>query len=220
MLVDLKLQGRRVLVVGPRPSARARRALLEREGAEVVSVRPPAPRNSGKGGRRSVDEAAGLAQLVRRTRPDVIFSLLEGDRQNRRLASAARASGALLHVYDAPALCDFTLPSASDTGGIRLAVSTSGQSPAMAALLRRRLERSIRPADVALVRLQGRLRGEIRRTFPTYEARKEAIYRLIRGREVRRLLGAGRFREAVVLARRQIASWARAASPVPARRAR
>lgn len=191
-----------------------------REGAEVVSVRLPAPRNTRKGRRRSVDVAAELAQVVRRTQPSVIFSLLESDAENRRLASAAHACGALLHVYDAPALCDFTLPSASDTGAIRLAVSTSGQSPAMAALLRRRLERSIRPADVALVRLQGQLRGEVRRAFPTSEARKEVIYRMIRSREIRRLLEADRFREAAALARRRMAAWARAASFVPADRAR
>ena len=205
MLVDLKVRGRSVLVLGAGASARERETALRRQGAKVV--RPPRARSrSGTMGRRGSPDLGDLAGLVRKLRPDLVFSVVQDAEENRRVARSAHAVGALVHVYDAPDLSDFTLPSVGSKGAIQLAVSTSGQSPAMAALLRRRLERSIRPLDVAKVRLQGRVRREALRSLPTAEARRAVIHRLLRHREVDRRLRANRFEEAVRLARELIAS--------------
>jgi siroheme synthase-like protein len=131
----------------------------------------------------------------------LVFFTVPGEVPNPTILRAARSVGALVHVYDAPMLSDFTMPSIGAAGAIRVAVSTAGHSPAMAALLRRRIERGIRPVDVAMVRLQGRLRPTILRSIPTHEARKRMIYRILRHREVRKLLRSGRFEAAVALAR-------------------
>jgi siroheme synthase-like protein len=147
-------------------------------------------------------------------RPAIVFSTLEDLGENRSIVQAAHSIGALVHVYDTRSLSDFTIPSVGTAGPIRLAVSTAGRSPAMAALLRRRIERSIRPMDVARVRLMGRLRRPIQATIRSPEARRDVIYRLLRHREIGRLLRAGRSDEALAVARRVIASHARGSTPV------
>ncbi len=218
MLVDLKVRGRRVLVLGVGAAARSRSAFLTKEGARVFRIpRTGPPRTKARRGRPGgpAAELAETARWVKRWRPAVVFSLTGDGRQDRAIARAGRSVGALVYVVDAPALSDFTMPSVGSVGAIRLAVSTSGQSPAMAGLLRRRLERAIRPLEVAQVRLQGELRKSVLRSLPDMEARKEAVYRIVRHREVNRLLAARRFRQAKALARRVAASQRIRRRPVP-----
>ena len=209
MLVDLTLRGKVVLVLGSGAAARARAAAATAEGARTVrvaSVRTPGRAARSRHSGPDSDSPMTPASLLRRVRPSVVFSTLDDPKANRAISASARAGGVLVHVYDAPRLSDFTLPSVGHAGAIHVAVSTSGQSPAMAAALRRRLEKLLRPEDVLQVRLQGRVRKTIRRTFPTFEARRDAIYRLLHDREVGRLLRSGRFERALAVARRRIAS--------------
>lgn len=209
MLVDLILKGKVVLVFGSGDLARAREATAAAEGARVRRARYLAgakPRGRARG-RAGATDPAGLLRAVR---PSVVFSSLDDPSLNRRISRAAHAQGALVHVYDAPGLSDFTLPSVGGAGAIHIAVSTSGQSPAMAAVLRRRLERSVRPGDVLAVRLQARLRKTIQRTVPSFEARRDLIYRVLRHRQIRRLLRTGRFGDALVVARQVVGAYATA----------
>jgi siroheme synthase-like protein len=212
MLIDLSIRGKVAVVVGAGEPARSRAGMLAKEGARVTLLSVPSPKEgrpkrSRKG--RGAQPPSASIELVRRVRPALVFSTTRDDVLDPAILQAAHSVGALVHVYDAPALSDFTMPSIGAAGAIRVAVSSSGQSPAMAALLRRRMERLIRPVDVAQVRLQGRLRKTILRSLPTHETRRKAVYRILRHREIGRRLRAGRFEEAVALARRVIRSSAR-----------
>ena len=55
---------------------------------------------------------------------------------NEQAAILAKAAGALVNVADRPDLCDFTIPARLLQGGLSIAVSTGGQSPALARVLR------------------------------------------------------------------------------------
>ena len=60
---------------------------------------------------------------------------------NHEIAEEARELGILLNVADVPELCTFIAPAVVRQGALQIAVSTSGASPAMAAKIRRKLER-------------------------------------------------------------------------------
>ncbi|MGP8158703.1 MAG: bifunctional precorrin-2 dehydrogenase/sirohydrochlorin ferrochelatase [Thermoplasmata archaeon] len=210
MLIDLRVRGKVAVVVGGGEPARSRARMLAKEGAKVTLLPGLSPRERGsKRKKAGASSPSDPIDRIRRVRPTLVFLTVRGDAANPGVQRAAHSVGALVHVYDTPALCDFTLPSVGAAGAIRVAVSSSGYSPAMAALLRRRIERRIQPVDVAMVRLQGRLRETILSSLPTHEARKRTIYRILRHREIRRLLRAGRFAAAVALARKIIRSSAR-----------
>jgi len=148
MLLDVTVRGKAVVVVGAGEPARSRAKMLASEGAHVTRF---PPRGSKKSGTQAYSDPT---QLIRRVRPALVFFTVPGYVPKPAVVRAAHSVGALVHVYDVPALSDFTMPSIGTAGAIRVAVSTAGQSPAMAALLRRRIERGIRPVDVAMVRLQ------------------------------------------------------------------
>lgn len=57
-----------------------------------------------------------------------------------RLACLARAAGVLVNVEDVPTLCDFHTPAVVRRGRLTLAAATGGASPAVARMVRERLE--------------------------------------------------------------------------------
>src|SRR5262245_11133987 len=61
------------------------------------------------------------------------------------IAAAARAVGVLINVEDEPQLCNFHVPAIVRRGDLLLTVSTGGQSPGLARLLREKLEHLFGP---------------------------------------------------------------------------
>ena len=60
----------------------------------------------------------------------------------------------MVYSVDNPALSDFILPAVAQVGDVKIAVSTSGKSPAMAKVLRERIEKMITPEDLLEIQLQ------------------------------------------------------------------
>ena len=51
----------------------------------------------------------------------------------------------MVYSVDDPAQSDFILPAVAHVGDVKIAVSTSGKSPAMARALRERIEKMVTP---------------------------------------------------------------------------
>jgi len=64
----------------------------------------------------------------------------------------------LLNVADQPGLCDFILPSVVDRGALKVAISTSGKSPYLAAAMREMLEQSLPETLAPFVDILGAVR--------------------------------------------------------------
>ena len=84
---------------------------------------------------------------------------------SENLAQRAREQGILVNVEDVPELCDFHVPAAIRRGDLVLTVSTGGQSPGLAKLIREWLERKLgfewnaRLKEMASARAQWREQG-------------------------------------------------------------
>ncbi len=194
--VSLRLRGRLCVVVGGGTVATRKVELLLRCGAQVRVVAPRLARGLAE------LAAQGKIQAVRRRfRPEDVkgaFLLIaaSNDAQtNAAAARAARAAGALVNVVDAPELCDFFVPAVADLGGVVVAISTSGKSPALARWLRERLEEQYGGALGELAEMLGEVREELRRKFPS-AAKRRAVLRRIVNSEALDLLREGRRDEA------------------------
>ena len=67
----------------------------------------------------------------------IVFIAERAARHAHDLAATARAAGALVHVEDEPDLCDMHAPATLRRGDLLIAVSTGGQSPALAGQVKR-----------------------------------------------------------------------------------
>jgi uroporphyrin-III C-methyltransferase / precorrin-2 dehydrogenase / sirohydrochlorin ferrochelatase len=144
----VRLQGRPVILLGSGDAAAAKRALLERAGAEIVGE----------------TAEASLAIVAIEDQVDAVEAV-----------ARLKARGILVNAVDRPSLCDFTLPAIVDRDPVLIAIGTGGASAGLAKALRQRLE-AILPQSLG--RLASGLkvaRGAIRARFPDGPERRRAI---------------------------------------------
>ena len=97
---------------------------------------------------------------------------------NRAVFAEAEAAGILVNAVDDPPFCDFYFPSVVRRGDLQIAISTAGESPALAQRLRKEID-ALLPLDAGewLAEL-GNLRREILQREPANEARRELLHQL------------------------------------------
>ncbi|AFK53990.1 siroheme synthase protein [Tistrella mobilis KA081020-065] len=156
------------MVFGAGPGAAAKLALLDGTGAEI-RIHDDAPACAELAGRliRPLHPLPDLAG----TRLVVIAPEID-DATTALIAEAAAAAGALVHAVDRPALSDVTLPALVRRGPLQIAIHTGGRFPALASVLRQRLEALLPPGLGAAVTAAGSRRGEIARRLTDPAARR------------------------------------------------
>jgi precorrin-2 dehydrogenase/sirohydrochlorin ferrochelatase len=158
----LKLEGRRCLVVGAGEVAEGKIAGLIETGARVRVVAIQAV--------PAVAEWARCGQIELELRPfaaddlDGVFLLVVATSSaavNESIYREAARHGVLCNVVDVPELCDFYYPAVVRRGDLQIAISTNGQSPALARRLREQLEQQFGPGYAEWVEELGEARQRV-----------------------------------------------------------
>jgi uroporphyrin-III C-methyltransferase/precorrin-2 dehydrogenase/sirohydrochlorin ferrochelatase len=132
----LKLEGRRVLIVGGGPVAASKVAALQRAGAELRVVAPDVC--------DAID--ASVSDIARRPfvpedLDDVWFVVAAGPPDvNQSVAIEAERRRLFVNAVDDPANASAYLGGVVQRGGATIAISTDGAAPALAGLLREALD--------------------------------------------------------------------------------
>jgi uroporphyrin-III C-methyltransferase/precorrin-2 dehydrogenase/sirohydrochlorin ferrochelatase len=124
----LKLAGRRVVLVGSGPVAASKVDALVRAGADLRTVEPDAFQPADLDGAWLV-VAAASAEV------------------NRRVAEAAEARQVFVNAVDDPPNASAYLGGVVRRSGVTIAISTSGEAPALAGVLREGID-ALLPADL------------------------------------------------------------------------
>lgn len=97
---------------------------------------------------------------------------------NRAVFAEANAANILCNAVDDPPFCDYYFPSVVRRGELQIAISTAGESPALAQRLRKEINAAL-PLDTGewLMEL-GRLRREVTAVEPVGEERKRLLHEL------------------------------------------
>jgi sulfate adenylyltransferase len=141
--VFLKLSGRRVVVVGAGPVAAGKIKSVLDTGAQVTVVAPEVVPELERPDLTLVRRAFRPADLdgawlvVAAAPPEV----------NREVRAAAEQRGVFVNAVDNPETCSAYAGGVLTRGGVTVAVSSNGEAPALAGLLREALE-SVLPEDL------------------------------------------------------------------------
>jgi len=155
----LKLEGRRCLVVGAGAVGEGKIGGLLESGATIRVVAPEATKRVQQWAR-----AGRVRWLKREFRdPDIdgcfcVVAATSSSGLHRRIFRLARRRGVLCNVVDVPELCDFYYPAVVRRGALQIAISTAGESPALAQRLRRKLEKQFGPEYAPWVKQIGSAR--------------------------------------------------------------
>jgi len=186
--VALEVAGRRCVVFGSGPVARARATALLDAGAAVTLIARPYEEGDLAGAFLAVAATGDAAETAR------IFAEAERD-------------GVLLNAVDDPAYCHFAVPAVLRRGDLTVTVSTGGRAPGYARRLRDELSRAVGPEYGTLVDLIGDLRAELRAQRPEDSDFDEwaARWRQALEHDLIGLVRAGRTGEARTLLRAALA---------------
>ncbi len=154
--VMLRLDGRLVVVVGGGAVGR-RRALAAHAAGATVRIIDPRPQGA------SVEGIAVIAQAYRPEHLEgsaLVFACASPE-VNAIVAADAAARGIWVSCATNPDTGDFVLPAMLKRGGLTLAVSTGGASPALARRIRDRFETEFDPAIAEWVQLLNEMRPHV-----------------------------------------------------------
>ncbi len=132
----LDLTRLKLVLVGSGAAAERRLALLDEARATDLTVHAedPSPALARAAGHRLVRRLPTSQELATAR---MVFIAGRDTLHAYDLAATARAAGALVHVEDEPSLCDLHAPATLRRGDLLIAVSTGGQSPALAGQVKR-----------------------------------------------------------------------------------
>jgi precorrin-2 dehydrogenase/sirohydrochlorin ferrochelatase len=175
----LKLENRPCLVVGAGDTAESKIAGLLEADAAVRVIAPEAT--------PQVQSWAKAGNLDWRPRPFqpadlqgmfLVVAATSSTPVHEEIFAEARRLGVLCNVVDVPRLCDFYYPAVVRRGSLQIAISTAGESPALAQRLRKELEIQFGPEYEAWVAAIGQARAEIAAKNMSPEDRKELLHNL------------------------------------------
>lgn len=177
--IFLRLEKRRCLVVGAGTVALAKIESLRSAGAEIVVV---APRAIAQVRRLAAERAvAWHERAFEATDLNHVFLVIAATNApgvNRAVHEEALRRNVLCNAVDDPPNCDFYFGSVVARGDLQIAISTAGESPALAQRLRKEIDAQL-PDDLGpwLSEL-GALRREVRAGTPAGEARNLLLHEL------------------------------------------
>lgn len=166
--VSVKVEGKRIVIVGGGLEALNKARLAIKTTAEVVIIS------------RLLEEDFSTLPLTAIERPFAACDLFgaalvfvadhgpDGEAAKR----AARAAGVPLNVVDVPDECDFYTPSIIDRAPLTIAISSEGDAPVLARLIRARIEAMLSPDLGAVARLAGSLRDRVANLLSKPQARR------------------------------------------------
>lgn len=177
--IFLKLDGHRVLIVGGGLMAEQKLEGVLRSATDVTVIAPRVtPRI------QLWAEQRRLKHVVAEYCPGMangyflVIAATDSEQVNRAVYEEARRSGALSNAVDDPGYCDFYAPAVVSRGEFQIAISTGGNSPALAQSVRKDLEREFGPEYESWTAWLGRMRDAMRKALPRTERRKELLHLL------------------------------------------
>lgn len=100
---------------------------------------------------------------------------------NQLVSSSAQMRNIAVNVVDHPALCTFIMPSVIDRSPLLIAISSSGQSPVLARLLRAQLQTWIPSAYGRLAQIAGKFRSQVKAHFKHTKNRRIFWEKMLQG---------------------------------------
>ena len=171
--VFLDLKQRRCLLVGGGDIATRKGRLLARAGARLRIVAPEISRElqglAEQGGgelHRRQYQTEDLDEVA------LVCAATDDEALNSRISREAQARYLPTNVVDSPALCSFITPAIVDRSPLVIAISSGGEAPVLARMVRAKLETLIPVSYGRLAQLASRWRERVKQSFSEENRRR------------------------------------------------
>jgi len=183
------LKGRTVLVVGGGEIALRKARLLSEAGAVLRVVAPEIEAQLSalvaQGGGQTVFRgylAGDLSGCV------LAIAATDDEPLNAQVSKDAKALGIPVNVVDSPNLCTVIFPAIVDRSPLMIAVSSGGDAPVLARLMRARIETWVPSVYGELAGLAKKFRGQVKAKFSSVQQRRVFWEEVFQGNVAERAL--------------------------------
>jgi len=180
--VYLDLRGQRCTVIGGGRVAERKIKGLLRADAEVTVISPDLTP-----GLQKLSDSGEIKHKKRRFRKGdtkgalLVIAATSDEEVNRRVYEEAQG---LINSVDMPQYCNFIVPSVVHKGPLKIAISSSGISPAVSRTLRKELEGYIPDELAGYLRALKKVRERVKREFADEPEKRTRLLKMIGDREV------------------------------------
>lgn len=207
MLVDLNFNGKYVVILGGGSESYRKTLSFVEASSKILVVSKTFSRGikelhtMGKLELLQAEVKDGEAFVKNlKPKPDLLVAVTNDHKLNAQLIKHAKAAGCMVYAADNPAVSDFILPALAKVGEVRIAISTAGKSPAMARVLRQRIEKIVTQEDLLQIKLQTYARAVLKKRIQDQKVRKQILYKMLKNNEIKRFLKEGKLDEAKEMA--------------------
>ena len=167
------LKGQRCLLVGGGAVACRKARLLAKAGAclqvvalEVDSELSELAQKSGGRVEQRAYQSNDLGDVA------VVIAATDDEELNRRVSVDAKSRLIPVNVVDNPELCSFVMPAIIDRNPLVIGITSGGQAPVLARMLRARIESLVPAAYGQLAQLASKFRDRVKQAFSDGDARR------------------------------------------------
>src|SRR5271155_1140679 len=177
--ISLKLRGRLCVVVGGGGIAESKIQSLLAAEAHVVVIAPEVTESvAGWVRAGQIEWQARALAAEDLCGAFLVVAATSSAQVNHEVFQLCEAEGILCNVVDDPEYCHFYYPAVVRRGALQIAISTEGQSPALAQRLRRELEAQFGPEYESWLEWLGAARKFLRGEGKDPEETKRLLHKL------------------------------------------
>jgi len=178
--IFLNLKDRKCLVVGGGQVAERKVQALARCGAQIHIISPQLTtglRNMAERG--LIMHRCGYYQTSDLDNTFLVISATDDDAVNQAVAGDCLQRNIMVNVVDDPPKCNFFVPSVVHRGSLKLAISTGGNSPRLAKIIRHQLEQEFGPAFNEFNDFLGQVRKQVQKQVADPNQRERILKNLV-----------------------------------------
>ena len=216
MIVDLNLQGKKIIIIGGGNEAQKRINSMIKQNCSITVISDSANSQIIK-----LSQAKKITlkkqkiintKFLSEFKPNLVITTTNDKKMNQKIINDAKKKKIIAYSSDNPDESDFSNPAVIDFENmIQIAIFTGGRSPAMSKKIKDRSEKLfkkiITKEDIAQIRIQKMARKIAKETIPTQEQRRECLRSIISDNEIDQLIKDGQVKKAEKRAITILRNW-------------
>ncbi|MGY5150834.1 MAG: precorrin-2 dehydrogenase/sirohydrochlorin ferrochelatase family protein [Candidatus Nitrosopumilus sp. bin_6a] len=216
MIVDLNLQGKKIIIIGGGNEAQKRINSIIKQGCHITvisdSVNSQISRLSKAKKITLKKQKMSDTKFLSEFKPDIVITTTNDRKINQKIIKDAKKKRIIAYSSDNPDESDFSNPAIINFENmIQIAIFTGGKSPAMSKKIKERSEKLfkkiISDEDIAQIKIQKKARKMAKEMIATQEQRRECLHNIINDNEIDQLIKDGQVKKAEKRAITILRNW-------------
>jgi precorrin-2 dehydrogenase/sirohydrochlorin ferrochelatase len=216
MIINLNLEGKKIIVVGGGNEAEKRIKSILNEKCEIIVISDSVNTQISKLVKtkkiKLKKQKIENIKFILELNPDLIITTTNDKKINQKIINYAKKKKIIAYSSDNPEESDFSNPAIIDFEKmIQVAIFTGGRSPVMSKKIKSKVEivlkKVISKEDITQIKIQKISRKIAKEVIPTQSERKECLRSIMTDNHIDQLIKDGQIKKAEKRATEIIKKW-------------